>query len=214
MDVYQIIAGWIGAVTDPWQLITQHGSYFYPIAFAWTFLEGETIILFAGFAAAQGLLDPWLLLIAAWLGSFAGDQFYFWIGRRSGSQLLDRFPRWRHSVGIALHWLERYDAKFILSFRFIYGIRNFSSFALGLSAVRWDRFLRLNFTAAGLWAGSFIAVGFFLGHACRAMLGDVARWSGLVMLGIFVAVAFGMWLVHRLQRRRMRVPANVVLPPL
>jgi len=36
------------------------------------------------------------------------------------------------------------------------------------------------------------------------------------MLAVFVAIGFGVWLVHRLQkRRRLRVPAgaNVVLPP-
>src|ERR1051326_1263540 len=157
------------------QLIAQHGACFYVIAFTWTFLEGETVVLFAGFAAAQGLVDPFLLLGAAWLGSFAGDQTYFWLGRQFGVRLLDRFPRWRHGVDTALKWLERYDAGFILSFRFIYGVRNFSSFALGLSAVRWRRFLRLNFIAAGLWAATFVAIEFFLGHAFRAVLGRRAR---------------------------------------
>ena len=191
------------------QLIADHGACFYAIAFLWTFLEGETIILFAGFAAAQGLLDPWLLLAAAWLGSCSGDQCYFWLGRQFGPKLLDRFPRWRGGVDAALHWLERYDAGFILSFRFIYGIRNFSSFALGLSAVGWRRFVRLNFIAAGLWAASFVGIGYFLGHACRAMLGDIARSFSLAMLGVFVALALGVTLVHRMQRRRQaRIPAG------
>jgi membrane protein DedA with SNARE-associated domain len=198
------------------QLIAHNGAWFYGIVFVWTFLEGETVVIFAGFAAAQGLVGPLPLLIAAWLGSFAGDQFYFWIARHFGVRLLERFPRWRHGVDGALSWLERYDAWFILSFRFIYGVRNFSSFALGLSAVPWDRFLRLNFAAAGLWAASFIAIGYFLGHAFRAMLGDLARSFSLVMLAVFVAIGVGMWLLHRLQRRRqLRVPpgADVVLPP-
>jgi membrane protein DedA with SNARE-associated domain len=199
------------------QLIAHNGACFYAVVFAWTFLEGKTVVLFAAFAAAQGLVDPLLLLGTAWLGSFAGDQTYFWLGRQFGVRLLDRFPRWRYGVDMALHWLERYDAGFILSFRFIYGVRNFSSFALGLSAVRWDRFLRLNFLAAGVWAASFVAVGFFLGHAFRAVLGDIVRSFGLVMLGVFVAVAVGMWLVHRVQRRRrpIRVPAGakIVIPP-
>ncbi|SRR5712671_144444 len=199
------------------ELIAQNGACLYSIVFLWTFLEGETIVIFAGFAVAQGLVDPLLLLGAAWLGSFAGDQLYFWLGRQFGVKLLDRFPRWRHGVDGALRWLERYDAGFILSFRFIYGVRNFSSFALGLSAVKWDRFLRLNFAAAGLWAASFIAIGYFLGHAFRAVLGDLARSFGLVMLGVFVAIGAGMWLLHRLQRRRqlLRVPpgVDVVLPP-
>jgi membrane protein DedA with SNARE-associated domain len=198
------------------QLIAQNGACFYVIAFVWTFLEGETVIIFAGFAAAQGLVDPLLLLAAAWLGSFSGDQCYFWLGRHFGVRLLDRFPRWRRGVNAALAWLERYDAGFILSFRFIYGVRNVSSFALGLSAVRWERFLGLNFAAAGLWAASFVAVGYFLGHAFRAVLGDLARSFSLVMLGVFVAIGSGVWLLHRLQRRRqLRVPrgAGVILPP-
>ncbi len=197
------------------QLIADNGGFFYLIAFVWTFLEGETIILFAGFAAAQGLIDPWILLGSAWSGSFLGDQSYFWIGRRFGTRLLGRFPRWRPGVDAALHWLERYNVGFILSFRFIYGIRNFSSFALGLSAIDWRRFLSLNLTAAGLWAASFVAVGFFLGHACRAILGDIARSFSLVMLIAFVAIGGGMWMLHRVQRRHLRVPpgAKAATPP-
>ena len=40
------------------RLIAEYGAYTYLIAFIWTFLEGETIVLFSGFAAAQGLLNP------------------------------------------------------------------------------------------------------------------------------------------------------------
>jgi membrane protein DedA with SNARE-associated domain len=184
------------------RLIAGHGAWFYLIALVWTFFEGETIVIFAGFAAAQGLLNPILLLAATGLGSFAGDQSWFWVGRRFGSRLLDRFPRWRGGVDGALYWLERYDTGFILSFRFIYGVRNFSSFAMGMSAVRGRRFLILNLLAAAVWAGSFISVGYFLGHAFRAVLGDIARTFSLAMLGVFVAIAGSVGLFHRLQRRR------------
>ena len=198
------------------QLIAEYGTYSYLIAFIWTFLEGETFVLFAGFAAAQGLLNPVLLLVTAWLGSFAGDQVYFWIGRHFGLGILNRFPRWRYGVETALRWLERYNTGFILSFRFIYGIRNLSSFALGMSAIRWQRFLSLNFLAAGLWAAGFIAAGYFLGHAFHAVLGHLIRSFSLVMLGAFVVFAVAVRIAHRLQRRRqLRVPSgiNVVIPP-
>jgi|HubBroStandDraft_6_1064221.scaffolds.fasta_scaffold482269_2 membrane protein DedA with SNARE-associated domain len=198
------------------QLIAQHGAWFYVVAFVWTFLEGETIVLFAGVAAAQGLVNPFLLLASAWLGSFSGDQCYFWLGRQFGVRLLNRFPRFRGGVDVALHWLERYSTGFILSFRFIYGVRNFSSFAMGLSAVHWKRFLSLNFLAAGLWASSFVGIGYFLGHALHAMLGDVVRTFSLGMLVVFVAILFGVRLLHRVQRRlQPRVPpgVKVVTPP-
>src|SRR3954453_3812631 len=191
------------------QLIADYGVYFYLLIFVWTFFEGETIVLFAGFAAAQGLLDPPLLLVCAGLGSYLGDQCYFWLGRQYGVRLLKRFPSWRPGVESALSWLERYDTGFILSFRFIYGVRNFSSFALGLSAVRWERFLRLNFLAAGPGAASFVAGGYFLGHAFRAMLGDVARSFSLAMLVVFVLIGGGMWLLHRAGRRSRAAVARV-----
>jgi membrane protein DedA with SNARE-associated domain len=82
--------------------------------------------------------------------------------------------------------------------------------------VRWQRFLWLNFVAAGLWAASFVAGGYFLGHVFNALLGDFARSFRLGMLGVFIAIGFGIWLLHRWQRRRqLRVPAgaDVALPP-
>src|SRR5919201_80523 len=171
------------------QLIAEHGAWFYLIAFVWTFLEGETFVLFAAFAAAQGLLNPIILLVVTMLGSFSGDQTYFWIGRSYGVRLLNRFPRLRHGVDAALYWLERYNTGFILTFRFIYGIRNFSSFAMGMSAVHWKRFMTLNFIAAGLWGVSFVAVGYLFGHAFRAVLGHLVRSFSVVMLIAFVVFA-------------------------
>jgi membrane protein DedA with SNARE-associated domain len=186
------------------RLIAEHGEWFYALAFIWTFLEGETIVVFAGFAAAQGLLNPILLITATGLGSFAGDQAWFWVGRHFGLRLLDRFPRWRSGVDAALRWLERYNTGFILLFRFIYGVRNFSSFAMGLSAVRSFRFLTLNFLAAALWAVSFVALGYFLGDAFRAILGDIARTFSLAMLAAFIGIACAIGLFHRAQRRRQQ----------
>src|SRR5438552_9239117 len=102
------------------RLIAENGACFYLIAFIWTFLEGETFVLFAAFAAAQGLLNPALLFLATWLGSFSGDQTYFWIGRYFGLRLLTRFPNWRYGVGSALSWFGPCTTGFIPTFRFIY----------------------------------------------------------------------------------------------
>ncbi|MFZ3234906.1 MAG: hypothetical protein WA184_05980, partial [Stellaceae bacterium] len=76
------------------------------------------------------------------------------------------------------------------------------------------RFLVLNFLAAALWAASFIAVGYFLGHAFRAVLGDIARKFSLGMLGVFVVIATGVGLFHRFQRRRQQrlMPAGEGAP--
>ncbi len=186
------------------RLIHEHGSLFYLFTFAWTFIEGETFVLFAGFAAAQGLLSAPLLLLAAWLGSFAGDQCYFWIGRRFGLRLLKRRPLWSARVDSALGWVKRYDKWFILSFRFIYGVRNFSSFALGISGIDWRRFLIFNFTAAFLWAASFIGAGYFCGRAAERMLGELAEKLSVILLGIFLVTVVAVFVTQRVRSRMRR----------
>jgi membrane protein DedA with SNARE-associated domain len=196
---------------DVQRFILENGAWSYLVTFVWTFFEGETFVLLAGFAAAQGMLSAPLLVVCAALGSFAGDQCYFWIGRHFGLRLMARHPDWRVRIDRALGWLERFDAGFILSFRFIYGVRNFSSFALGISSFRWQRFLTLNFVAAWLWAGAFVALGYLCGNAVNHVMGRIAHDFSLVLLALFVMLLAGGHLVHKLSRNRRRRTAEAAL---
>ena len=199
---------------DVQQLIHEHGAWSYLITFAWTFLEGETFVLVMGFAAAQGLIHAPLLLASAWLGSFCGDQCYFWVGRHFGLKMLEQRPAWRVRVDRALGWLRRFDVWFILSFRFIYGVRNFSSFALGISGIAWQRFFLFNFIAAGLWATVFVGAGYLCGHALHSVLGDIAKEVSIALLGVFVLVVAAVFVVNHLkQRRRNRLAGAPGLRP-
>jgi membrane protein DedA with SNARE-associated domain len=112
-------------------------------------------------------------------------------------------------VDEALGWLKRYNTGFILSFRFIYGVRNFASFAMGVSGIDWRRFLLLNFLAAGIWAVSFVGIGMIIGTVFKEAIGieTVARHFTLIVLGVLVFMFGAVFLVHRVQRRRMRLPA-------
>lgn len=204
-------------------LAADYGVLIYALIFIWTFFEGETFIIFAGFAAHQGLLDWQAVFLCAWFGSFSGDQLYFWIGRRYGQTLLVRFPRWRPGVELALDALRRWNVWFILTFRFIYGVRNFASFTMGMAGVPPLRFAGLNFCAAATWALSFAGFGYVFGQALEAVLGEVALVFGLVMLGLFALGAGAFVWTHKRRaqqlalersRRASLAASNGGIPPV
>src|ERR1700682_3241502 len=95
-------------------------QYGYLIVAGGAFIEGETILLLAGFAAQQGVLDLGLVLLLGFAGAFAGDQLWFHIARAHGGNWLKRRPHLVAKAEKATRFLERHATLFILSFRFIY----------------------------------------------------------------------------------------------
>lgn len=177
------------------------GDAFYPIAFLWSFFEGETFVIFGGWAASLGVLRIEFLIAAVWLGSFCGDQMWFWLGRRWGVKALDRFPAAGRRAATVHGWLERYGVGFILTFRFLYGVRNIASVAMGTSHMPWRRFLFWNFIAAGIWAFAFAGAGYMFGEAA-ASFGE----SGTKVLLIVVVLAIAgvvAWKSISWNRRRL-----------
>jgi membrane protein DedA with SNARE-associated domain len=187
------------------ELWAEWGGYAYAIAALWAFFEGETFVLAASaVGAAAGGIDPWLLMVVVWGGSFAGDQTWFLLGRRLGPGLLKRFPRAEPNTAKALALLQRHGTLFVLGFRFLYGIRNVAAAACALSGMNYRRFALLNFIGAGIWAGSFVAAGWFLG----ALIGP-ERLFYLIVVIAFTLLAV---LVARNLLRR-RAASRLALAP-
>jgi membrane protein DedA with SNARE-associated domain len=173
------------------ELIQRFG---YLAILAGTFLEGETVLLLGGFAAHSGHLDLGGVIAAAFAGSLAGDWLYFEIGRHKGMAFLDERPAWRSHVERALQLVHAHQTLLILGFRFLYGIRTVTPFALGASGVPPLRFALLNVPSAALWAIAFGGLGYALGNTLEAVIGDLERYEHLVFAAILAAgVAAWAW---------------------
>jgi membrane protein DedA with SNARE-associated domain len=140
------------------------GAAAYLLAALWAFFEGETFVLAASaIGSVTGAVDPFLLAGSVWFGSFLGDQTWFILGRRYGPRIMKRYPKAEAKMASATAMLLQYGTLFILTFRFLYGIRNVAAAACGLAGMGRLRFAVLNFIAAGVWASSFVAAGWYLG---------------------------------------------------
>ena len=173
----------------------------YLAVFIGTFLEGETILVVAGFAAYEAYLRLEWVIVAAFFGSLFGDQLYFFIGRYKGESLLKKYRSWEPRVNRFRKMMARHETWFILVFRFLYGLRTVAPFAIGLSSVRLRKFIFLNILSAAIWAVTLGLLGYFFGQVMEAVLHDIKRYELIIMAGIFL-VASIIFVLKRFRRRR------------
>lgn len=180
-------------------LIAEYG---YWAVLAGTFFEGETVPVLAGFAAHEGMLRLDLVMLCAFIGSFTGDQVWFWVGRRYGKTWLAKHPKSAVAAERVGRLLDRWGDLFVLSFRFLYGLRAVSPIAIALSSISVIRFAALNLVSAAVWAVAVGSLGYVFGQAIEGMMGRLKVWEHRILAAL--AIALVIFVVHRLVRARVK----------
>jgi len=181
-------------------LATLIQEYGYAAVFAGTFIEGETVLILAGFAAHRGYLAlPWIM-VTAMLGSLLGDQLFFFLGRRYGTRLLQRFSILEARARRMRALLDRYHLPVILGVRFLYGLRTVGPMVIGMSHVPWPRFFLLNLLGAMVWAIAVTSVGYLFGEALSLFMADMRHYEA-VLFGVIAALGIALWLLYRWRQR-------------
>ncbi len=177
-------------------------TYGYAAVVLGTFLEGEMILVLAGFAAYRGYLELEWVMLCAFIGSLTGDQLYFYIGRHFGAPIIRKRLSWQASADRVYRLLERHQVLLILTFRFLYGVRSVAPFAIGAShRVPRLRFFALNAVGAAAWAVAVAWGGFLFGKTIQLLFEDVRRYEIYVLVAL-VLLGLAVWVTSLVRRRR------------
>lgn len=174
----------------------------YLALFLGTFFEGETVLVLAGFLAFRGYMDIKIVMAVAFLGSYAGDQLWYFLGRRHGRKLLARKPRWQTMGDKALDHIRRHPDLWVLSFRFVYGLRTVMPVAIGLSGYPPRRYLLLNGLGALIWSAALGMAAYHFGALLEGLLGNVKRYE-LWVLGGLILLGVALWIRRRFKAARV-----------
>jgi membrane-associated protein len=180
----------------------------YLVIFAVAYLDAiiplvpsETLVITAGVLASSGDMELGLVILAAAVGAFLGDNTAYFIGHRYGDRVERRFFSSEKAKG-SLRWAERQlderGAEIIIIARFIPGGRTAVTLSAGALEMRWRRFATYDAIATSIWASYAALLGYFGGKQF-----EDAPWKGLIVaLAIAFTVAGAVELFRWLQRRR------------
>lgn len=154
------------------------------------FVPALPLLFAVGAMVGLGHVNGPYALVCATLGAFFGDGLSYWIGRRWGAQLRQRWPFSRYP-----QWLDRGEALFrrkgtqsIFIARFIGAVRPFVPAIAGMMHMPARRYVMPSFAACLLWSALFLAPGWILGASYDAVAA-VADRLALVLGGLAAAVA-------------------------
>ena len=171
-------------------------------------VPGETILLFASsLAHREHHLHLPLIILVGTVAATLGDNAGYWIGRRGGRPLLDRYQhifRIRQShIRHGERLFQDHGAKTVFFARFIFGMRIIAGPLAGVLCMEWRRFALFNFLGAATWVTTISLLGYIFSHAWERLLGFVKDANIAIGIVAVVVIAYFVW-----RRRREAAEAD------
>ncbi len=173
--------------------LTDHITALGPIAvLLGAAFEGQTFVIAGGAMARHHLISVPAAVGLAALGSTLVDHLLFILGRSFRDNRFVRKVSEKAAFDKALRLIERRPNSFILSFRFLYGLRAAGPVAVGVSQVSHARFAWLNALGAMIWAGVFVALGYAFGPAIVAVMHSALHHLTPIVAGVGATAVLGL----------------------
>ena len=136
-------------------------------------VPSELVMAPAGYLAAQGKLDLWLVVIAGTVGSVLGALANYWVAATLGEAVLRRYGRFVLISEAALDRSERFFRRHgeIGTFlgRFVPVVRHLISIPAGLARMSLGRFTLFTGLGAGAWCAILTWIGWVVGQHTAAL---------------------------------------------
>ncbi|WP_187335032.1 DedA family protein [Novosphingopyxis iocasae] len=134
-------------------------------------IPSELIMPLAGFDAARGDMNVYLVILSGSIGSVAGALFWYVIGRWIGEDRLKRFAS-RHGRLLTLsasevervnRWFDKHNEKAVLLGRLVPAVRTLISVPAGIFEMSLGRFLIYSTIGTVGWTALLTFGGYMLG---------------------------------------------------
>ncbi len=177
-------------------LLTHYG---YGVVFLVVFLNnagvpvpGDTMLLGAGFLAAKGIFSLWISLLAGTAGCFLGCDGGYWLGRRFGHKILNRFT-WLHFTPKkdkqVEEFFKKHGTKAVFFARFVVLLHPVTGLFAGMWKMPLRPFLFYNLIGSMGCAFLYILGGYYFGQNWELL----RHWIGhtglyVILIGIILVL--------------------------
>lgn len=163
----------------------------------------EVLVPLGGIAVHQGRLSLAVLLAVTFTAQLGGYLVAYWIARKGGVPIIERYGKYvlisSHELEATERAFDRYGRWVVLVGGFIPGIQGFIGYAAGLAKMNIPTFLLAAFVGKLVWIGGLVYLGVILGDNLE-LIDRAIKQTGIVVL----AVVLGLGALYIWKKRRRK----------
>ncbi|QEO13170.1 DedA family protein [Agromyces intestinalis] len=161
-------------------------------------VPGDTIVLVAS-TAIENPVQYVALVVAVIAGALAGESIGFAIGRWFGLHLVR--SRLGRRIGEAQwtraqRYVDRRGGPAVFLSRFLPVLHSLVPLVVGMSAMRYRRFIAWTLPACVIWAFAYATVGWLAADSYRELSREL-HWAGYIFVAVIALFLVVVWLAKR-----------------
>ncbi|MEI7024099.1 DedA family protein [Paenibacillus sp. y28] len=173
------------------QLLEQYGYLVLLVGLPLDFIAspippGNSTLTYTGYLAYRGILQTLPSLASALTGALIGVTVTYFLGRKLGTPLIERYGRYLllkpSVVEKTKRFYDKYGNKLLLFIFFVPGIRQFIGYFIGIIGVPFRTVIVYAYTGAGFWVLFFFGIGYIFGEQWQAAFDLIERYIKYVLL--------------------------------
>ena len=176
-------------------------------------VPGDTIVIVAS-TAVGGVVEYFALIATVIVGSLCGESIGFALGRYFGPKI--RHSRLGRRLGEdswrrAENYLDRRGGIAVFISRFLPVLHSLIPLTVGMSTMRYRKFMAWTVPACVIWAFAYVSVGALAAGSYR-QLADQLHYAGYIFVGIIAVFAIAVLVVKKVltrsEERHMNRPGD------
>ncbi len=181
-------------------------QYRYWLILLGTFLEGEIVLMSASVLAYFGILNIWLVVLAATVGTALSSGFWYWVGRKGGEPFIHRYGAFvglsTSQISRAHAFLEKYGSGAVVASKFVFGTKILCALFAGALGMSPRKFHTSNIVGAVVWAGTFAGLAYAFARSFRLLRSVVLRAEIVLLILVALAVIISVFFISYRKYRK------------
>lgn len=169
-------------------------------------VPGETALITGAALAATGRLSIVGVIISAAAGAIAGGTGGYWLGRRGGVALVERYGKalrvTPERMRTVHEFFDKHGAWAVFIGRFVALLRAWAAILAGTGRMDFATFTIYNSLGAIMWACAFGTLGYLFGDSLPALRHNIGLAALAIAAIVVVAIA-----VYYLRHRKQAMPS-------